>query len=123
VLAMSYDPQNHTPSTKQVVAAWTICLCIVGLVLGLTIGCRDVVPNAVAGPMNGRVTANPGPLAGVRIPEFAICRAELDQCASALEPQKHGPMSAPASQWGAYRNGAVSGAVLTVFETRVTSQK
>jgi hypothetical protein len=68
------NPQDHTPSMKQVVAAWAICLGVVGSALGLTIMHQDGVPDAVADSTNAGVTANPRPLGGVHIPEFAIFR-------------------------------------------------
>jgi hypothetical protein len=95
---MSYDPQDHTPSTKQVVAAWVICLGIIGLALATTSGRHEVVPAAIADATNAAVTADPAPLAGVHIPEFAICKAEPAQRSSALESQKRGPMSASENQ-------------------------
>jgi hypothetical protein len=95
---MSYDPQDHTPSPKQVVAAWAICLAIVGSALGLTVLHHNIVPDAVADPTKADMTANSAPLAGVHIPEFAICQAEPNPHSTACDPRKHGSMSAPAGQ-------------------------
>jgi hypothetical protein len=96
---MSYNPQDHSPSTKQVVAAWAICLGIAGLALGLTLMHQDVVPDAVADSMSARVAAypGPGPLTGVHIPEFAICQVEPGQRLSIGERRLRGPMAAQAT--------------------------
>jgi hypothetical protein len=95
---MSYDPHDHRPSTKHVAAAWIICLGIVGLALGLTTGHRDVVPDAVADPMHATATEDLHSLAGVHIPEFAVCRTDEAQSSSAIAPRNRGPMSAPVGQ-------------------------
>jgi hypothetical protein len=95
---MSYDPQDHTPSTKQVIAAWAICLGIVVAALGSTIERRDVVPDAVADTTHTVATAKSPPLTGVHIPAFAICRAKPDRRSPALGPRQRGPMSVPGSQ-------------------------
>jgi hypothetical protein len=95
---MSYDPQDHAPSPKQVVAAWAICLAILGSALGLTILHHDVVPDAAADPAKTKVTAKPARLAGVHIPEFGICQAEPLQHSTALDIEKSGRNSASASQ-------------------------
>src|SRR5271163_2164119 len=96
---MSYNPQDHTPSMKQVVAAWAICLGIASLALGLTLMHQDVVPDAVADSTNARVAAypGPGPLTDVHIPEFAICQMDPGQRSSVDERQPRGPMAAPAT--------------------------
>jgi hypothetical protein len=92
---MSYDPQDHAPSPKQVFAAWVICLGIVSLALGLTIGRHDIAAVAVADPTHATLPVDTRPSAGVHIPEFAICRAEPDRRSSTLMRQQRGPMSAP----------------------------
>jgi hypothetical protein len=95
---MNYDPQDHTPSPKQVVAVWAICLAILGSALGLTVLHHDVVPDATAGSTKVEATANSAPLAGVHIPEFAFCQAEPDQHSTALDRQKSGARSAAANR-------------------------
>jgi hypothetical protein len=86
------------PSPKQVVAAWVVCLGVVGAALGLTILHHNVVPDAVADPTKAAATTKSAPLAGVHIPEFAICQAEPNQRSTAVDPRGHGPTSASANQ-------------------------
>jgi hypothetical protein len=33
---MDYEPRDHTPMAMQVLAAWVVCLGIIGLTVGLT---------------------------------------------------------------------------------------
>jgi hypothetical protein len=42
-MAMDYEPRDHTPMAMQVLAAWVVCLGIVGLTVGLT-GVRTTSP-------------------------------------------------------------------------------
>jgi hypothetical protein len=92
---MSYDPQDRMPSPKQVIAAWVIRLGFGGLALGLTVGSHDVAAVAVADPTHATLPVDTRHSAGVRIPEFAVCRAEPDRHSSTPMRQQHAPMSAP----------------------------
>jgi hypothetical protein len=64
---MSYDPFEHRPSPREIVAAWIICLGIAGLGVGLTAGheapaaAPQPMPAAQAGPVSRpSVNASPG---------------------------------------------------------------
>jgi hypothetical protein len=66
---MGYDPFEHRPAARDIVAAWVICLGIAGLGLALTVGREVLSANASAQPAHtmagGLVRC---PMAGVRIP-------------------------------------------------------
>jgi hypothetical protein len=61
---MNYDPFEHRPLVGEIVAAWVICLGIVGL--GLALSLHHRVPAAVASAPT--TTHNSGAMAGVRLP-------------------------------------------------------
>ena len=48
---MDYDPRDRTPTTGQVLAAWAVCLGIIGLAAGSTAGRHDVTTAAAVDPM------------------------------------------------------------------------
>jgi hypothetical protein len=67
---MSYDPIEHRPSARQIVAAWLICLGIAGLALAFTAGREAPAAAESEQPVAARA-GDPGwyPMAGVRIPD------------------------------------------------------
>jgi hypothetical protein len=50
---MSYDPFEHRPSAREIVAGWLVCLGIVGLALAFTAG-REAPAAAAAQPVAAR---------------------------------------------------------------------
>ena len=66
---MSYDPFEHRPSAREIVAAWIICLGIAGLGLAFTVG-REA-PADAASVQSAPATMGDSdryPMAGVRLP-------------------------------------------------------
>jgi hypothetical protein len=95
---MSYDPQDHIPSARQIIAAWVVCLGIAGLALGMTAGRQEFVPEAAADPVHVAGAPDPCPMAGVRIPTLAVCQADQAGRATSLAHRDRGAMSLPASK-------------------------
>jgi hypothetical protein len=89
-MAMDYDPRDHTPMARQVLAAWVVCLGIIGLTVGLT-GVRHhlAAAAAVAQP------ADPRAMNGVRTPRFTLCRPDPTRRSVAMARPHQGPMSLP----------------------------
>lgn len=87
-MAMDYDPRDHTPMAMQVLAAWVVCLGIIGLTFGLT-GVRHhlAATAAVAQP------ADPPAMNGMRIPRFALCRPDPTRRSVAMARPHPGSMS------------------------------
>ena len=56
---MCYDPFEHRPTSREIIAAWVVCLGIVGLGLALTLG---------HGAAQSAAAPNPSTMAGVRLP-------------------------------------------------------
>jgi hypothetical protein len=72
---MSYNPDDHTMTARQVLAGWIVCLGIIGLALAVT-GGRQAIPVANADdPQYAGAAAKCCPLSGVRLPYFAACAA------------------------------------------------
>jgi hypothetical protein len=70
---MSYNPNDHTMTARQVLAGWIVCLGIIGLALAVTSG-RQAIPVANADdPQYAGAAAERCPLSGVRLPSFAAC--------------------------------------------------
>lgn len=95
---MEYDPGDHALTTRQVLAAWAVCLGIAGLAVGLTAGRHSLTNAAAAGP----TAAAPSPPAmnGVQIPRFALCRPEPQQRLGALAQGTEEPVSPPIEHCG-----------------------
>jgi hypothetical protein len=74
---MSYDPFEHRPSVRQIVAGWLICLGIAGLALALTAGREAPAAAESEQPVAARA-GGPGrdPMAGVRNPDAHPALAE-----------------------------------------------
>jgi hypothetical protein len=72
---MSYNPNDHTMTARQVLAGWIVCLGIIGLALAVTGGRQAIsVANADDAQYAGTAAAR-CPLSGVRLPSFAACAA------------------------------------------------
>ena len=76
-MPISYDPFEHRPSAREIVAGWLICLGIAGLALAFTAGREAPAAAASAQPVAARA-GDPGryPMAGVRIPDAHPVPAE-----------------------------------------------
>jgi hypothetical protein len=60
---MSYNPNDHTVTARQILAGWVVCL-----------GGRQAISVANADdPPYARAAAERCPLSGVRLPSFAAC--------------------------------------------------
>jgi len=66
---MNYDPLDHLPTTRQLIAAWIVCLGIAGL-LGVTGRGWGVATAAATDPTEVATAPARCPMAGVRLPEF-----------------------------------------------------
>ena len=86
---MDYDPRDHTPTARQLLAAWTVCIGMVGVTVSLAPSRHDLADFAA----DTITVADPAATSGVRVPRFATWRYDLARCASAQRFQ--GPMSLP----------------------------
>lgn len=69
---MSYRPEDYAFGGRQVTAAWIVCLCIIGLALGLTAGHAANLAGVTADQARAAAIAS-SPLTGIRVPQFAAC--------------------------------------------------
>ena len=92
---MDYDPRDHMPTPRQVLAAWMFCLGIVGLTVGLLAGRHDLTTTAAADPIAAAIPADPPVMDGVRIPRFALCCPDPPRRAVAMAQRQQGPRSLP----------------------------
>jgi hypothetical protein len=97
---MDYDPRDHMPTARQVLAAWVVCLGIIGLIVGLTAMRRDFTAAAAADPIAATPPADPPVMDGVRIPRFAVCCPDPARRSVAAAQQPQGPMSRPIDTCG-----------------------
>jgi hypothetical protein len=86
---MSYDPNDHVASARTVIAGWAVCLCISGAALSVTAGRPDVVPDAVAAPVDLARQSAPCPMAGARLSAFAECRSDKDMKPTEVAARNH----------------------------------
>jgi hypothetical protein len=70
---MSYNPNDHTVTARQILAGWVVCLGIIGLALALTGGRQAISVANADDPPYARAAAERCPLSGVRLPSFAAC--------------------------------------------------
>jgi hypothetical protein len=92
-MAMNYDPRDHTPMARQVLAAWVVCLGIIGLTAGLT-AVRHHLTTAVAiDPIAAAQAAGSSAMNGVRIPRFTLCGPDPARRSVAMAQPHQGPMA------------------------------
>jgi hypothetical protein len=88
---MSYNPDEHTVTFRQVLAGWGLCLAIIGLAVAAT-GRQPPAPAARADDPSYIAAASAHrPIHGVHIPHFAQCAAVHADKVRAVG----GPMSMP----------------------------
>lgn len=93
---MDYDPRDHMPTARQVLAAWAVCLSIVGLTVGLAAMRRDFTATAAADPIAAAAApAAPSVMDGLRNPRFAVCCPDPARRSVAVAQRPQGPMSLP----------------------------
>ena len=92
---MDYDPRDHMPTARQVLAAWVVCLGIVGLTVGLAAKRHDLATAAAAEPIAAAPPADPSVMDGVRIPRFALCCTDPARRSVAVAQRPQRPMSLP----------------------------
>jgi hypothetical protein len=93
-ITMDYNPRDHIPTARQIIAAWVVCGVITGLALGMTAR-HSVVPAAAASPDATAQTSAPCPTANLRIPTFAVCRGSQADRLAGLTRKDRGPLSLP----------------------------
>ena len=96
-LRMSYHPQDHDPTARQVAAAWVVCLGIVGLALGMTAAHQGIAtadPELVAGALDRCSTIR------ARIPRFAQCRTVAADASIGLAPAQRAAIVPPLDHCG-----------------------
>jgi len=92
---MDYDPRDHIPTLRRLLAAWVLCLGIGGLAIGLS-AIRFAPSRIVAA--GSSVTGPPADLpamTGARIPRFAAYCPKPPPHSIAVAPSPQGPMSLP----------------------------
>jgi hypothetical protein len=90
---MGYDPRDHIPTARQVLAAWVVCLSIIGLAVVSTAG-HDLT-GAAADPIAAAASAGRPAMNGVQAPQFALCRPDLPRHSAAAAQRLAGPISLP----------------------------
>jgi hypothetical protein len=96
-IAMDYNPRDHIPTARQIVAAWVVCGVITGLALGMTAR-HPVVPAAAASSAATAAavqTLAPCPTANLRLPTFAVCRGSQADRLAGLARKDRGALSLP----------------------------
>jgi hypothetical protein len=99
-MAMDYDPRDRNPTTGQVLAAWAVCLGIIGLAAGSTAGRHDVTTAAAVDPIAAAASAELPALIGARIPRFALCCSDQPPRPVAMAHRLQGLMSLPIDRCG-----------------------
>jgi hypothetical protein len=99
-MTMDYDPRDHMPTARQILAAWVVCLGIVDLAVGLTVVRHFTSAAAAADPIAATRPADPSTMDGVRIPRFALCCLDPARRSVAAAQQPQGPMSLPIDTCG-----------------------
>jgi hypothetical protein len=95
-MAMDYDPRDHMPTARQVLAAWVLCLGMIGLAVGLTAMRHDLTSTAAAAdPIAVAPLADPSAMDGLRIPRFALCPPDPTRRSVAVAQRRQGSMSLP----------------------------
>jgi hypothetical protein len=92
---MDYDPRDHRLTARQVLAAWAVCLGIIGLTVGLGVVQRGFTVRAAADPIAAAPPADPPVMEGVRIPRFVQCCSDPARRSVAVAQLPQGPMSLP----------------------------
>src|SRR5436309_8999358 len=97
---MSYHPEDHAPTARQVAAAWVVCLGVVALALGMTAAHQGISTasavdlDRVAGALDHCSTSR------VRIPRFAQCGTVAADASSGLAPAKRAAITLPIDHCG-----------------------
>jgi len=90
---MGYDPRDHIPTARQVLAAWVVCLAIIGLA-AVSTAAHDLT-GAAADPIAAAASAGRPAMNGVRTPQFALCRPDPPRRSAAAAQRLAGPISLP----------------------------
>jgi len=72
---MSYNPNDHSVTARQVLAGWIVCVGIIGLALFVTGGRQPISIANADDPPHAVAALEHCPLSGVRLPSFAACTA------------------------------------------------
>jgi hypothetical protein len=91
---MSYRPEDHTFGGSQVIAAWIVCLCIIGLALGVTAGHAANLAGMAASQAHAAIL-DPCPSAGIRVPQFAACSTAASLRSPSVQASRGTPSSLP----------------------------
>ena len=97
---MSYDPEDHAPTARQVAAAWGVCLGIVLLALGMTAKHPDLSTAADAAPELIAGAPDRCPMSRVRIPRFAQCAGAQADASLGFVPANRAAIALPIEHCG-----------------------
>jgi len=93
---MSYDPNDHAITARQILAGWIVCLGIVGLAVAVTAERHPLSATSAIDPHRTAAATERCSMNGIRLPSFAACAAGRDRTVNIAR----GPMSVPAEPCG-----------------------